>query len=178
MGRWLRGDEEAFDILYRRHVMTVLRLIAQKTGCTQTARELTQDVFMELYLQKETLEGVANLKAYLFSMAKHKVLNYYRRQLVQEKYRQSVLSQGGQDTTASVVEVLEEKELLRIVTDKIASLPPKCREVFLLSREEKLTYSAIARRMSISENTVDQHIRKALRSIRSALSDYNASFSE
>lgn len=178
MGRWLRGEEEAFDTLYRRYVMGVMKMIAQKTGCTPTARDLTQDVFVEFYLQKEKLGEVSNVKAYIFSIAKHKVLNYFRQQLVQEKYRQAILHRGDRDTAAPIVEVLEKRELLRIITDEIAVLPPKCREVFLLSREEKLSYSAIARKMSISENTVDQHIRKALCIIRSALNEYNASLIE
>lgn len=140
----------------------------------QTARELTQDVFMEFYQQKDRMAGIDHFKAYLFSMAKHKVLNYYRQQLMQKKYRESVLNEGMEAAPASALDTLEKKELLGIVKEKIAALPPKCREVFLLSREEKLSYSAIASRLSISENTVDQHMRKALRVIRLALKEYDA----
>ena len=105
-------------------------------------------------------------------MAKNKVLNYYRHQLVEDKYRKYVLTQESVKP-ASALDVMERKELLHIVQEKIASLPPKCKEVFLLSREEKLSYRAIATKLSISENTVDQHIRKALQVIRTAMNEYN-----
>jgi RNA polymerase sigma-70 factor (family 1) len=155
--------------------LKILEVLKRKTGCSHTARELAQDIFLSVYLQKEKLTDIVNFKAYLFSIAKHKVFNYYRRKLTHEKYQQHVLHQSCVAVARSSDEMLENKELLRIVSEKIEQLPPKCREIFRLSREEQLSYKKIAQKMSISENTVDQHIRKALRIIRSTLNDYHGS---
>lgn len=150
-------------------------MLSHKICCVQTARELAQDVFLDVYLQKEGLIKILHFKAYIFGIAKHKVFNHYRRQLVQEKYQQrSIINVLDTDTTKAY-EILENKELLQIISEKIERLPPKCREIFRLSRESQLSYKVIAQKMSISENTVDQHIRKALRIIRNTLNDYHGS---
>ena len=70
-------------------------------------------------------------------------------------------------------EILENKEQLQLINNQIEKLPHRCREVFKLSRQENLTYKSIAKSLNISENTVDQHSRKALGIHRSAMENYN-----
>lgn len=76
------------------------------------------------------------------------------------------------DVSEQTYDIIENKELQQILLQQIDDLPPKCREVFRMSREERLPYKSIAEQMSISENTVDQHIQKALRIIRATLKEY------
>ncbi|MEP7376366.1 MAG: RNA polymerase sigma-70 factor [Chitinophagaceae bacterium] len=175
IARWQQGDESSFDVLYRRYILKLVEILAHKTGDTQRAKELAQDVFLAIYLQKEKLSDIVHFKAYLLSIAKHKVFNYYRAKLLHEKHQQHIFHQPEVYVSLRTEEVLENKELARIISEKIEQLPPKCREIFRLSREERLSYRKIAQRMSISENTVDQHIRKALNIIRSTLNEYNSS---
>lgn len=170
IARWNEGDEQAFDELYRRHVTDVLRLISNKIGCSQTARELSQDIFLAIYCQREKSLEIEDFKSYLLSMAKHKIFNYYRHQLVQERYEREL--QRSRTFEPDPYHPVESKELFQLLSQQIERLPPKCREVFLLSRNEHLSYKMISERLSISENTVDQHIRKALRVLRSAVSQY------
>ncbi len=63
-------------------------------------------------------------------------------------------------------EEFESKDLEKQIQEKILILPPQCRKVFLLSREEQLPYKEIAKKLNISVNTVDQHIQKALRILK------------
>lgn len=65
------------------------------------------------------------------------------------------------------------KETERKVMKVIDSLPAQCREAFRLSREEQLSYKAIAARMNISVNTVEKHIGKALKILKRELKDYD-----
>lgn len=169
---WQSGDESAFDTLYKRYVVGLIELLAQKTGSREIAKELTQDVFLAIYLKKEEMDGIENFKAYLFSIAKFKVFNYYRHELVRQAYFNSLMDPGTNPSQYPDHQ-LENKELLRLVQEEIERLPPKCREVFKLSREENLSYQAIAQRLGISENTVDQHIQKALRVLRTVVRDYH-----
>jgi RNA polymerase sigma-70 factor, Bacteroides expansion family 1 len=162
----------AFDVLYKRYVVQLLRLVEQKIGSQENAKEITQDVFMAVYLQKYQLQNIENLKAYIFSMAKHKVFNYYRHELVKQKYQQTILKNEMELLTGDMKEMLEMKQLLELVNEQIEHLPPKCREVFKLSRQANLSYKSIAQKLNISENTVDQHIQKALRILRAAIKNY------
>ena len=169
---WQRGDEMAFDTFYKRYIIQLIALITRKTGSEESAKELSQDVFLAVYLQKDNLQNIENFKAYLFGIAKNKLFNYYRHQLVERKYRQNLLNRI-EPIINDVKETVENKQLEQIIDQQVEQLPPKCREVFRLSRRENLSYKAIAERLKISENTVDQHIQKALRSIRSAIKDYH-----
>jgi len=171
IGLWQQGNELAFDILYKRYVIQLVGLITQKTDSEENAKELSQEVFLAVYLKKDNLQEIQNFKAYLFGIAKNKLFNYYRHQLVEQKYRQDLLNRV-EPTIDDVKEILENKQLQQIIDQQVEQLPPKCREVFKLSRQENLSYKAIAERLKISENTVDQHIQKALRAIRSAIRDY------
>jgi RNA polymerase sigma-70 factor (family 1) len=165
---WQQGEEAAFDVLYKRYVLQLLGLISQKIDSYESAKELAQDVFLAVYLQKNELNCIENFRAYLFAIAKKKVFNYYRHELVKQKYQRNMMLNGNEHLTDNVNEMLENKELYQIIYQQIEQLPPKCREVFKLSREENLSYKSIAQRLNISENTVDQHIQKALRILRTA----------
>lgn len=61
------------------------------------------------------------------------------------------------------------KELQTYLKARIAELPPQCRTVFLLSREAQLSNKEVAEKLNISVNTVEQHMRKALRILRASL---------
>lgn len=119
------------------------------------------------------MHEVENFKAYLYAIAKNKIFSYYRHELVKQKYQRSVLSGDAEIMTDDLAQITECKELQQLILDKIEELPPKCKEVFKLSRQQHLSHKAIAERLNISENTVDQHIQKALRVLRTALEDYN-----
>lgn len=151
----------------------MIRLIGQKIDSEENAKELTQDIFLSVYLQKDRLEDVENFKAYLFSIAKHKVFNYYRHKLVKQKYQLNILLNGTEQMTDDAKTILENKQLIEIVNQHIEDLPPKCREVFKLSRQANLSYKSIAQKLNISENTVDQHVQKALRILRSVIKNYD-----
>jgi RNA polymerase sigma-70 factor (family 1) len=169
---WQKGNEAAFDILYKRYVLELIKLIYRKIGSEENAKEITQDTFLSIHLQKDKLQNIENFKAYLFSIAKHKIFNYYRHELVKRKYQLSRLNSETEPLTDDVNAMLEKKQLIQIVNQQIENLPPRCREVFKLSRQGNLSYKSIAEKLNISENTVDQHIQKALRILRSAIKNY------
>lgn len=168
---WIKGDEAAFDTLYRRYVVRLLNTAFQKTGSRELSQELVQEVFMELYLHRNQLAIHTSLQGYLFTILKNKIFNYYRHELVQKKYRQFITLRGEQHAPDSG-RALEGKELQDRIRTLIQELPLQCRTVFLLSREGQLSNKEIAEQLHISVNTVEQHIRKARRMLREALGNY------
>lgn len=168
---WQQGDEQAFDTLYKRYVINLLNMAFQKTGSRELAKELVQEVFLELYIHRHKLEIHNSLGGYLFTILKNKVYNHYRHQLVEEKYRQHIRITGEQQQSTTIKRV-EQKELLQRIQQHIQRLPTQCRTVFLLSREEHLTNKEIAEKLQISVHTVEQHIRKARQLLRESLGDY------
>jgi len=170
--QWQAGNELAFDELYKKYVLDLLGMTAKKIGSVEIAREIVQEVFLAICLQKKELQNIDDLRAYLYTIAKNKIYNYYRHQLVKRNYERIKILEENTLLLPKEESKLETQELQRLINAKLELLPLRCREVFKLSRLEKLSYKSIAIQMNISENTVDQHIRKALKILRHSLRHY------
>jgi RNA polymerase sigma-70 factor (ECF subfamily) len=140
----------------------------QKTGDRDTAHELVQDSFINLYKHKSSAPEIKSVRAYLYVILKNNILNHYRKESARKKY-QEYLAVHTSPLDHSTELTIESRELERQLNDEIEKLPPKCRAVFKLSRKEHLSNKEIASRLGISENTVEQHMRKAIRDLRSSL---------
>ncbi len=140
----------------------------QKTGDRDTAHELVQDSFINLYKHKNTAQEIKSVRAYLYVILKNNILNHYRKESARKKY-QEYLAVHSSPLDNSTELAIESRELERQLNGEIEKLPPKCRAVFKLSRKEHLSNKEIASRLGISENTVEQHMRKAIRELRGSL---------
>lgn len=133
----------------------------------QVAEELVQDVFIAFYNQKSHLREDTIPGNYLFIALKNRIFNHHRQLLVQLRKEQALLPSFVEPREGSGG--LEFKELQSYVKARVEELPPQCRTVFLLSREAQLSNKEVAARLNISVNTVEQHMRKALRLLRASL---------
>jgi RNA polymerase sigma-70 factor (family 1) len=127
-----------------------------------------QEVFLSLYHRRDELQTTSSLKSYLYTALQNKIYNHYQKELTRRQHEQAA---GGHLKIVSndLSEEYESKELEQQIHEKIMKLPPQCRKVFLMSREEQLPYKEIAKQLNISVNTVDQHIQKALRMLRASV---------
>lgn len=149
--------------------MVPLTAIAyNKTGDREVAEELVQEAFINLYKHKNSIEVNTSVKAYLYIILKNKITDYYRREVMHQRYAEYIVNHTSAEPLSPLVYV-ETRELEKILKDAIAALPPKCQEVFRLSRESYLSDKEIAEQMDISLKTVEQHKSKALRILRGAL---------
>lgn len=145
-----------------------MNIAYKKTGNAAAAEELAQDVFLSFYRQMPTLREDTVPENYLFIALKNRVLNYHR-QLLSQLRRDQALRKDPSFQTREVNMQLELKELQNYIKARVQELPPQCRAVFLLSREAQLSNKEVAERLNISVNTVEQHMRKALRILRASL---------
>ena len=147
-----------------------MRLVRRMVGTPCAAEDLVQDVFVGL-LRGNGLGQADNARAYLARCATNTALDHLRRERMRARYTvegspcepEAACSAPLQD---AVVQGRQELALLRRTIDE---LPPKCRVVFLLSREHGLTMKEIAARLGISEKTVEKHILRAMIQCRQAL---------
>lgn len=167
---WHAGENWAFDVLYKRYIVDLLSVAVRKTGDRDDAEEIVQDVFLEVYRLGHRLEAKQGIKSYLYRSLRNRVFNYFRNESVQQRYLESIKTQPL--TNNATEEQINFHELERLLAEQIDTLPTQCQTVFRLSREKNLSHKEIASQLGISVNTVEQHIRKALKIIRSGLSDY------
>jgi len=159
------GDSFAFEVLFYKYRNKVKGFAIKLVPAQIDPEEVVQEVFVKLWLKKEAINPEKDFQSYLFSIAKHLILDHLKsavnRKLyfVGEHLQQDLLVEEGLE--APLTEDMEEK-LQKLINE----IPEKRRAIFRMSRFEGLSYKQIAERLNISENTVDSQIRNALAFLR------------
>ena len=165
---WKNGGDHAFEILYKRYAVQLLALALNKTSNREIAEEIIQDAFLSLFLKKKTADTIGNLSAYLFTTVKHKIIDHYRREKSVKQFREHSQYHLS-DIDNSTIQAMELREMEAHLAFMIDGLPNKCKNVFVLSRNRHMSNKQIAMQLEISENTVEQHMRKAIRLLRTSV---------
>lgn len=129
------------------------------------ARDLTQDIFMQLVGRQSKLSEIDNLESYVFTMARNAIHRNYRK-IQQNQELKAELLRNMAKCIPDCGAQIEEAETERFVYDIVEQLPERQKEVFLLSREKGLTHKEIAEKLNISSNTVKNHLVQALKTLR------------
>jgi len=158
------GDEAAFTDLYRRY-WDRLYVIASHTLGSQEAEEAVHDVFLRIWKMRDTILIRETLQQYLAAAIKYEVINRLRKQ-ARRRQLFNRLEQGPVVSNEPTEEFIREKELIAELETTIRTLPEKCQIVFRLSRGQGYSHREIAKKLDLSENTVESHIRRALHTLR------------
>jgi RNA polymerase sigma-70 factor (family 1) len=158
----------AFEEVYNRFWSVMYSAAYRRIQSRETAQEIVQDVFTSLWVNKKTLQVHTTLTAYLLGAVKNKVLNHIEKEMVRRNYRDQLITNPDPSSNDTEETVLYE-DLNKHLLQELTQLPPKCREVFELSRKEFKTNKEIAAQLGISEKTVEKHLTKAIRLLRSGL---------
>lgn len=158
----------AFTEIYNRWWDKIYSIAANKLHNLTEAEEVVQDIFLEIWNRRKTLQVTTSLPAYLATAVKYKVINILAERNRQLRYQQHA-AQTGNPMDLSTEQWLRFEELQDRLAAAVTALPEKCRLVFQLSREEGLSHKEIADKVGISEKTVEAHLTKALRTLRTEL---------
>lgn len=164
-------DAKAIDSLFQDHYTALCRYAYSILKAQDSAEDVVQQLFLTLWEKRNELEVPENPRAYLFRSVYNRCLNEVKR----GKFKENDSGNGmvytvASDETAS--HGMIGSELEELIERSIGNLPEKCQEVFRLSRFEELSYKEIAERLMISTKTVENHMGKALKLMREALSEY------
>lgn len=159
------GDDKAFSELYDRYWEPLFGYVMHVLQDKEDSMDIVQDTFITVWQQRTSLGNVQSFKAYIFSIARYKALRYIRMNIRKRDYLSSLLN-FLQAHDESPEELMINGELQSIINTEVANLPPKMREVFLLSREQRLSYREIAAKLNISDKTVKKQISNSLKLIR------------
>lgn len=170
IARIIGGDRDAFEVVFREHYASLVRFAEGMLRSREAAEDAVQDVLLNLWRQREVLRIDDSLRGYLYRAVRNRALNSARNDRVR---REAVphLALESPEVPAGDAIVLED-ELEIAVREAIDALPPRCREVFELSRFKGLRYAEIAETLGISVKTVETQMGRALRSLREKLAPY------
>lgn len=170
LARLRGGDHAAFDAIFRQWYEPVVRSANYVLHDPGVAEELSQDVFLELWRRRETLAPDSSVAGYLMQAVRNRSLNHLRHLQVQKKSAVFVeaLSEPAEHADADT----HAGELQDAIRDAIDALPPRTREVFLMSRERNLRYSEIAEQLGVTVKAVEANMSRALRQLREKLAPF------
>lgn len=161
---------DLFESLFNTYYSGMVAYAAYLTGDTPAAEDIVCDVFTHAWERQEILH-MEGIKAYLFTSARNRSLNYLAQLKVRDNYQENILRNG--DTTGLLTwEYYVEAELREHIEQAIRKLPPQSQRVFIMNRFDNKNVAEIAEELQLSPRTVEKHIEIALRKLRVELADY------
>jgi RNA polymerase sigma-70 factor (ECF subfamily) len=170
LARLQAGDAAAFDEIFRAWYPSLVRTADAMLRDRAVAEELVQDVLLELWRRRETLTADGSPQAYLFQSVRNRALNHLRHARVARRGEPHLMAQPSPYPAAEAR--LAEAEIEVALREAVESLPPRCREVFELSRVHGLRYAEIAQTLGVSVKAVEAQMGKALRTLRERMAPW------
>jgi len=159
-----KGDENAYVYLVKTYHRPLFVYALSLSNDHDMAEDIVQDVFLKTWEFRSRLKTERNIKSFLYKITYNEFVNLYRKhQIVSELERTytEALNEAVDDSNAELL-----KQKIALLTEGINNLPAKCKEVFLLSKNEGLTNIEISEYLNISSKTVEGHLTKAYSFLR------------
>jgi len=163
------GDERAYTFLIDSYHHKLCVYANSLVKNIYSAEDIVQNVFIKVWEQRERLKSDHAIKSFLYKLVYNEFIDLYRKNQslfsLEKSYYDALNSIVLEDDSESL------QRVINVVNKEIQSLPPKCKEVFILSKKEGLTNIEIAEHLDISIKTVEAQITKAFSILRSSLEE-------
>lgn len=159
------GSQEAFRILFNKYFDRIYGVAYSLTKSPVVAEDMTQDIFLKIWVKREMLTGIQRFDAFLFRVARNHILNELRNKVKEQEFTEYLIN-FFRETGDNPQQHLIFRELEKVVEEALDKLPPQQRQIYKLSREDGLSQEEISAKLQISVNTIKQHMNRALKFIR------------
>ncbi|MHA4893345.1 RNA polymerase sigma factor [Pedobacter sp. PWIIR3] len=167
------SDERAFKLIFNRFLPTLLATAGHYLNDESTCENIVQDIFLNIWLRRESLD-IKDFKSYFKACTRYEVYKVLHQRRKSNKIvftdepleNQITYSVNDGEENIGVVELKSQ------INRYLESLPKRCKEIFLLSRQENLSNTEIAARLDISKRSVENQITAALHHLRLNLKNY------
>lgn len=160
-------NKKAFKETFLKYYTPLCNYAANNLRNIGHAEDIVQEVFLTLWEKNEAIELTGTMEQYLFKSVKNKILEFVRFHQNYERHKaKSIEELMDKENVADVTDTYMKLEL---INNSLRHLPPKCKNVFVLHKFKGLTYAEIAEVQKISVKTVENHMLKALKILRTHL---------
>lgn len=164
-------DDEYFKIIYKKYFKILYVYSLRIVSKGEVAEDIVQEVFLECWDQRKSIDTTLPLKSYLYTLTRRKSIDYLRKSESKNLLFSEIETHLDElfFETLALDDHIDVQEMEQTIENTIMLLPPKCKDVFLLSRENGMKNKQIADTLNLSVKTVEKHITKAINQIRQAL---------
>lgn len=163
------GDEKAYTYLIDTYHHKLCVYANSLVKNIYSAEDIVQNVFIKVWEQRTRLKKDHAIKSFLYKLTYNEFIDLYRKNQslfsLEKSYHDALNSVIQEDDSESF------QQIIKVVNKEIQNLPPKCKEVFILSKKEGLTNIEIAEHLDVSIKTVEAQITKAFSILRSSLEE-------
>ncbi|MDD4753527.1 MAG: RNA polymerase sigma-70 factor [Desulfitobacteriaceae bacterium] len=158
-----QNSEYAYRAIFLKYYSKIKFFISHLVKSEVIAEDITQDIFLKIWMMREEISVVESLNSYLFQMARNAVYTYMQKQVNQTSFD---LLENTYKNCFSVDEDYEFRELEQMIFQSIKEMPSQRAKVFSLSRIEGMKNAEIAIKLKLSKKTVENHLSLALKELK------------
>ncbi|WP_144603960.1 MULTISPECIES: RNA polymerase sigma-70 factor [Algoriphagus] len=164
----LEGNEDAFTELYLEFSPVIKRLLVSYLKSEPLAEDLSQEVFLQLWEERNKLGPIITPKAWLVTCARHKAFNFLKRCAVDQAAKSEILRSYPVSHTRPD-EDLTLKDYFLYIEATFQRMPEQTRRIFKKCREEYKTYDEVAAELNITRDAVKKHMVRSMKILRETL---------
>lgn len=163
------SNHKAFEAVFITYYNKTKALIYGYIKSESDAEELTEDLFVNLWINRQSIDTSKSFDAYLHTIARNAAINYLNHKYVHLAYTNKFQFQECSSTSE---EDLIAKELGLLIDDLVEKMPEQRKQIYILSRNEGLSNTEIAERLNTTKRNVESQLSLALKEIRKAISTF------
>jgi RNA polymerase sigma-70 factor (ECF subfamily) len=164
------NDQEAFEKLYCHYFGALFRFCLSIIRTKEPAEEIVDDVFMNLWKRREHLHKIENLNVYLYVAVKNKALDHLSKDHLQPSVDITAIHSDDHITfDISPEQLVISRETITMINKAVEQLPPRCRLIFKLVKEDGLKYKEVASILNVSIKTVEAQLTIAVKKLSTAI---------
>lgn len=170
------GNKKVFKEIFHQNFTFLCHYAENILKNKSTAEDIVEEFFVRLWEKHETIRIRSNLKSYMLRSVHNQCIDHLRHEATGPEYQIESYTDLSLLNLSSACymdsEKIEWAELDKKINEAIGQLPEACRNIFLMSRFDDLTYREIAERLNVSVNTVEMQMSRALKKLRVSLKEY------
>ena len=163
------GKISSFESIYQYYSGRVYNFINSIVKDRILSKDLTQDVFMQIWDKRRGILCDGNFDSYIFTIARNRVYHYIKREMWIQQYFEAEAKEQSLEEKDDADHELDNLLLEEYILKLIRELPESRRHIFMMYWKEELNYMEIARQLSISEKTVATQVQRSLQFLRSKM---------
>jgi RNA polymerase sigma-70 factor (family 1) len=167
--RVAQGDEEAFNTLFHAYVPRLHTLVMKVTRSEGVAKDIIQEVFLYLWIDRESLASVDVPQNWIFKIAYNRSYSWLARQFSRNRKYNEFRQQNPSEGEENLEHTISLNETARLIHEATSLLPEQARKIFKLSRETGLKAAEVADKLEISVQTVRNSLVRSVKFIKEYL---------